>query len=100
MHYVLAMESKSLEYINDVSIYSYTSLAKDFENRLENQVTNIFHTIDLALSLQDKSFKCRRIECIRFLIDFRSKVFGKQGSVTNTTMVFLATKLILCGKCF
>ena len=52
MHYVLAMESKTLEYINDVSIYSYTSLAKDFENRLESQVTNIFHTIDLALNVE------------------------------------------------
>ena len=34
----MAMESKSLEYINDTSIDTYTTLANDFENRLESQV--------------------------------------------------------------
>ena len=56
VHYVIAMESKSLDYINDVSIYSYTSLAKDFKNRLENQVTYIYYTIDLALLLPGWQF--------------------------------------------
>ena len=36
--YVNSMESKSLKYINDVSIDTFTSMAVDFENRLENQV--------------------------------------------------------------